>query len=200
MAGLATAVPLDIAEGPREETHGKDGAARDLSGYRDSCLVADPRRHALRATLSAVPEAVDATKAAALLLQRASQSLRRRAERVIRVLEAPLMAEDRDGGHTRRDAGDFFRAEPRPDGKTVQGTLRLQKETYTVGRALAREVYDAFPAIPHVSSNCVPHNEYLEVSVVVGGQDGEEAAAVLKEGAARLAEAYRGIGDYLEKV
>jgi DNA-directed RNA polymerase subunit L len=198
VAARAAAVPLDLAEVPRGETHGKDSAARDLSGYRDSCLVANPRRHALRATLFAVPEAVDETKAAALLLQRVSQSLWRRAERITRVLDAPL-AEDRDGGLTRRVAGDFFRAEPRPDGGTVQGTLRLQKETYTIGRALTREVYDAFPDLPHVSGNCVPHNEYLEVSVVVKGQDGEEAAAVLKEGADRLAAAYREIGDYFEK-
>lgn len=74
----AAAVPLDLTERPRAETHTEGGAAADLSGFVEPTLEARPEKFALKFCLRAVAATDDPAAVAAATLRAAAADLARR--------------------------------------------------------------------------------------------------------------------------
>ena len=168
----AVSRPLDLEEVPREETHRPGGAAVAQSGFVESSLVANPRRHEVSVSFLAVPAGSGA--AVALLLD-ACAAVMRRLRYVQGVLEA---ARRRAGAATFRAADAYFLVSAE-DGR-MKGVLGVKGETDTIGRLLERSVYELMPDISYVGYTCVPHEKMMKLTVAHSADRDEIGAIVAR--------------------
>lgn len=158
VARCAAFTHLDIEQWPRADTHSRDGAQADLSGYRESSLVADPRRHRLRAVVPAAgpdPAGVRAVFADACANVVARLRL---------VLNAAVVAGDTGAASAANATGASLLRIPLEQG-LVEAVLLLPGETHTVGGLLRRAVFDLVPEISNVAYTIAPHENCLRLSI-----------------------------------
>ena len=163
---------LDIPQHPEAETHDAAGAAVDDSGYKVSCLEADPRHHLLTAVLPATTAACDAEARA--VFAEACACVRDR----LRLAAAAFQ-----GAPAGRQAA---YAEVRLENGLSEGVLRIPGETHTVGEVIKRAVYDLTPDLASISYMVVPHENRLELTLRCAGG----AAAPLQAGLRHSAETF----------
>lgn len=164
---------LDLEQWGDEDVRGPKGDARDLSGYRASCLVADPRHHRLTAVLPATTANPAEARAAFLA---ACANLRERLRLVeTAVARLPAGAALDVGGGLRELAVD------------------LPNETHTVGALLCRVVLDALPDVELVAYRTVPHEARIAVTLRCRGDPAAVAGAAARRAAAVFAAIAEGI-------
>jgi len=159
---------LDIPQHDRSTTHPPGGSEQDNSGYKVSCLVADPRRHELRVTLAATTAATAEVRA---VFVDACEHVKERLRLVAAVLE-----QSRDETAMRRGDGVQFTTMTHASGLN-EGTLVVPGETATIGELLRRAVYDRHPGISNVSQQVVAHKGVLTVEV----RDAGDPHAILRD-------------------
>jgi hypothetical protein len=165
VAVRAVSRPLDLEELPREATHGASGVATLQSGYVESSLVANPRRHEVKAYLPAVPAGGGAT---ATVLIDACGAIMKRLRYIQGVLEgarsrAAALSGQGGAGAAHRAANAYFLVTP--DGPRTKGVLGVRNETDTIGNLIARSVYELMPDIAYVGYTCVPHENMVKLTV-----------------------------------
>jgi DNA-directed RNA polymerase subunit L len=145
---------LDLPQHSPEDTHDSAGAAVDLSGYKVSCLVADPRHHLLTATVPATGP--DPAEARAVFADACAHLIER-----LRLVQAVVggRAEGRRGARgARYTVVDL-------ESGLAEGLLRVPGETYTLGELLRRAVYERTPDIASVVYDVVAHENLLSFSL-----------------------------------
>ena len=150
--------PLDLAEAARKDTHEAGGAAVDKSGFAESSLVANPRRHLVTATLPVVPMAavVDDVKT---VLGDACRNLKER----LRLAQSALEGESAAGGSAASGGSTFTLIELEAD--LAEGILRIKGETHTIGNLLARMILETTPDVSNVSYRCAAHESDMKLTV-----------------------------------
>lgn len=186
-AGFLTACraalrPLDVAEIPRSATHGADGDAQELSGYAESSQVADPRRHAVSATVPAVPAGSGLAAATAVA---ACEHLVRRLGAVRKFLDdvaaaGPDVATYQAGGATWRVT---------LEGDRVKATLGFEG-THTLGNLLARLAYEDSPGLSFAGYNIVDHEGRVDLTLADRVAEPGELAALARRAADRGADVF----------
>jgi DNA-directed RNA polymerase subunit L len=169
--------PLDLEEAPRGATHTAAGEARELSGYAESSLTANPRQHLLQVDFAAVPPG---GQASLMVVVDACAELQRRLHRVRVVVEGARAAAAAGGdeGEGRRPADAYFLTTPSEGGR-VKGVLGVRGETDTMGNLLARLVYELQPDVAFAHYTCTEHENMMKLVVVLAGGDGEDAGALV---------------------
>lgn len=164
--------PLDLEEVPRAETHTPGGKAAEQSGFVESSLVANPRRHEISAYFPAVPAGGNVSltavcDACAVVIQRLRF--------VQSVLQAPSAAQ-----HTSANAYYLTAAE---DGGRTKGILGVRDETDTIGNILARAVYETAPDISFVGYTCIPHESTMKLTVIHSVAEVDEIKKIIERAA-----------------
>ncbi len=147
LARHAVARPVDIPEFDRAETHALDAPHADNSGFRVSCLVANPRRHRVTLTFpatSANPAEVRAT------LADACSTILDRIRAVGAVIERGAGGTGGTGGTAGASASGAQFTVLRLEAGLSEGQLLVPGETYTVGELLRRAVHDLIPNVAYV--------------------------------------------------
>ena len=170
---------LDVPQYADAEIRDEKGAAADLSGYKVSSMVADPRHHVLSAWFAATTPDPAGVRA---VLADACANLATR----LRLCEAALRGGE--GAH-----GSQYSTAPQGNGLT-EGVLVVQGETMSVGEVLRRTVVDREPDISYIACT-VSQDRGLRVVARFAG----DVTAVLLD-AARVAiqtfnDIQRGISD-----
>lgn len=181
----ATAIPLDLAELPRGDTHAFGGPAAEQSGYAQSSLVANPRRHRVAATICAAP-AQDYETSARIILRDACTSVIQRLQFVVTVINGAK----KDGEYV-ASAADKFLVTQEAEG--WKGVLSVQKETMTVARLIERAVYETTPQVAFVGATCIDHEQSMELQVRHAGADPEELKKILLNAVNYAREAFTNI-------
>lgn len=159
--------PLDLEEYPREATHGPVGVATVQSGYLESSLVANPRRHEITGWLPAVPAGGGDSVA---VLVDACGAIMTRLRYIQGVLEGASTT-------THRAANAYFLVTL--DGPRSKGVLGVRNETHTIGGLLSRSVYELMPDIAYVGYTCVPHEKIMKFTVSHTVSEPAEIAAIV---------------------
>lgn len=149
---------LDVPQHGERETHDAGGAAADLSGYKVSCLLADPRHHVLSATLPATT--ADAAEVRAVFAD-ACAVVKERLRLAGTTIEQ--RAPDADGGAARRAGPQFTVIRLQDDLR--EGILHIPGETHTIGELLRRAVCDLAPDIVFVAYAVVAHESRLTLTL-----------------------------------
>ncbi len=143
------------------EENGKDGKRNpvaDLSGYKVSCMVADPRHHVLRAV---VPATSPAPAEARAVFADACTNVRERLQLVAAAVEQAAAA---SAGSTGTRHGIQYTV-IQLEGGLTEGVLQVPGETYTIGELLKRTVFELEPGISSVTSLVIQHENRLEVTI-----------------------------------
>lgn len=195
VARRGAARPLDIPEHPEADTHdaptydaeGRQltGAAADWSGFRVSCLVADPRRHLVSAVLPATGPDLASIRA---VFADACANVKGR----LRLVAAAVELHARAAGPGRERAGPPpGAADQESAGAGVQftvvqlqeglseGILQVAAETHTIGELLRRAVHDLNPDLVFAAYEIISHENRLRFTVRHTG----DVARVLLQGA-----------------
>jgi len=145
---------LDIPQYSDEEMRDPKGIAVDWSGYKVSCMVANPRHHRLTATLPATspnPSEVRAVIADVCdnikgrLTTIADAIALKPAESILRGIQYAVIELD----------GDIY-----------EGILQIMNESHTIGELLRRYLFDLDPTITNVSYKITTHGiRKLELSI-----------------------------------
>jgi hypothetical protein len=147
---------LDLEQWPEKETHEKNGSQVDMSGYKASCLVSNPRHHMLAASIPATTANQSEVRAVfADACANIKERLRLIASTIDRVDSAAA-------GPTHR--GVQFTVVELADGLSV-GTLRVPGESDTIGNILCRAVFDELPEIVYVASELVKHENQMVFTI-----------------------------------
>lgn len=149
---------LDLEQWGDAETREEHGPAVDLSGYKTSCLVADPRSHRLTFEL---PAAADDPAGALSALGDACANIKER----LRLVASTVR---RAGEPWHRGA--HYAEMALADG-LAEGSLRVPGETSTLGEILRRAVFEREPGVANVSYVVVPHENALNFSLRLAGGD-----------------------------
>jgi DNA-directed RNA polymerase subunit L len=145
---------LDIAQYSDEEMRLEAGVAADLSGYKESCLVSDPRSHQLRFTLQAT-DAATARAAAVATLAAVCENLRARLRLVAAAVE----------GGAAEPASAVSYAALALEGGLLEGVVRAPGETHTIGELLRRAIFDTAPEVAVVAYSVSAHERALTLTV-----------------------------------
>jgi len=145
---------LDIAQYSDDEVRLESGAAADLSGYRVSCLVSDPRHHQLRLTLQAT-DAESASEVAAATVVAACENIRAR----LRLVAAAV-----EGGSIEPASAITFTTLVL-EGGLHEGVIRAPGETHTVGELLRRAIFDTAPDVSVVTYSVSAHEKALTLTL-----------------------------------
>jgi DNA-directed RNA polymerase subunit L len=150
---------LDLPQHTDAEMRDEKGVAVDSSGYKVSCLVADPRLHRLTATLPAAT--ADPTEARAVLAD-ACACVKERLRLIAGAVERPHPA----GGGAPR--GVQLSVAPL-EGGLAEAVLQVPGETHTVGELLRRTIYELEPGVAFVAYVILPHEGRLVLTVRLAG-------------------------------
>jgi len=154
----AVSRPLDLDEAPREETHVCGGKAVEQSGFLESSLVSNPRRHRVCVTFPAVPSG---GRVSLTVLVDTCDAIMRRLRFIQQVLEAAQTRAAAESSASRAAA--YFLVTP--DGFRTKGVLSVRNETDTIGHLLARSIYELMPDIGYVGYTCIPHEKTMRLTV-----------------------------------
>lgn len=160
--------PLDLEEVPRAETHDSGGKATEQSGFTESSLVANPRRHEISAFFPAVPEGghvslVAVCDACAVVMER------------LRFIQGVLQTP----GATQRASNAYYLTSAEDGGRT-KGILGIRDETDTIGNILARSVYELAPDISFVGYTCIPHESVMKLTVIHAVAEADEIRKIVE--------------------
>jgi DNA-directed RNA polymerase subunit L len=177
---------LDIEQYSDADMRNEGGAAVDGSGYKISCLVADPRHHVLTATLPATSTNLAASRAVfADACGNIKERLRLIATTIERRAEAP------SGGFGHR--GIQYTVVELKD-ELMEGVLHVPGETHTIGEALRRAVHERTPDIDYVAYSIVKHENRMTFTL----RHVDDVTVVLKDAVRHLIDTFeviqRGIG------
>jgi hypothetical protein len=143
---------LDLPQHEERETHEPDGAAADLSGYKVSSLVANPRHHLLSVVLPAVGP--DPGEARAVLVDACANVKER----------LGLVAAAVEHGEGGARGGVQYTVVGLEAGLS-EGVLLVPGETHTIGNLVCRAVYEHYPDIANVAYLCIAHENVLRLTV-----------------------------------
>jgi hypothetical protein len=150
-ARLAAYTHLDLPQYTDAEMREEGGPAVDLSGYKVSSLVANPRHHLLTAYVPATP--ADPSEARAVFVDvcvAIKDRLRLVKTAVDRHGETP------SGGFAHRGVQYTV---VQLGGGLYEGILRVPNETYTIGELLKRAIFELVPGVANdtyvVAENCL---------------------------------------------
>ena len=155
--GVRAAIrPLDLEEVPRSETHAAGGSAAERSGFVESSLVANPRRHEVTVTFPAVPAKSRAS--ITVLVDTCGVIMRR-----LRYIQGVLETAQAGTGTIHRSTNAYFLITP--DDLRTKGVLGIRDETDTIGNLVSRSVYELMPDISYVGYTCIPHERMMKLTV-----------------------------------
>lgn len=147
-----TVEPLDIPEIPAEEL-----ARSPLSGFTQSSLEANPRRHRLRIFVPAVPR-VDSAVPVSVLEDACADLIGR-----LRYIKEVLQKTQESRHHVARRQHAQFIVTPAEVGS--KGVLIVPEETRSISEVLSRSVYETMPEVASVLSDCIPHEKEMRLTV-----------------------------------
>lgn len=164
---------LDLPQHTEDEMRLETGVAADNSGYRVSCLVADPRSHELRFTLGAVTADRAEADAKATLVA-ACENICARLRLVLGAIDGAA------GAGLPAAVGAMQYTTVALESGLTEATLSAPGETHTVGELLRRAVYDSAP-VSYVAYVVSSHEKRLTLTLRAAG----DVTAVLA-GAAQM--------------
>lgn len=167
---------LDIAQYSDDEMRLESGAAADLSGYKESCLVSNPRSHELRFVLQATV-AESAKAAATSVLVAAAENIRARLRSVAQAVEGGAAAD-----------GPVQYALNALDSGLSEGIVRAPGETHTVGELLRRAIFDSAPDLAYADYSISEHENMLTLRLHVSGDPSVVILEAIKMATAALDE------------
>jgi hypothetical protein len=167
---------LDIAQHSDDEMRLESGVAADLSGYKESCLVSNPRSHELRFVLQATV-AENAKAAATSVLVAAAENIRARLRAVAQAVEGGAAAD-----------GPVQYALNALDSGLSEGIVRAPGETHTVGELLRRAIFDLAPDLAYADYSISEHENMLTLRLHVSGDPGAVILEAIKMATAALDE------------
>lgn len=159
------AVPLDVPEHPRKETHTKDGTAWAQSGYKVKSEVANPRRFAVTGVVQGVPAK---SKATTRLVLRACDSILHRLKFVRGIVGRAGEATSRAESSAVTEGKSYFQIVPghSDDGTPWhEATLTVTKETHTLGALLSRTIQEHVPDVGFCAYVCIPHENAMTLQL-----------------------------------
>jgi DNA-directed RNA polymerase subunit L len=136
---------LDLEQYSDAEIREEDGVAADLSGYKVSCLVANPRHHLYTAILPAItPKLMEAKT----IFADVCANIKDRLQFITTSVERHTEVKTSGIQYTVIDleAGLF------------EGILQVPGETHTIGELLRRTIYELVPDIAYVAYTIVSHD------------------------------------------
>lgn len=148
---------LDLEQYSDAEMREETGAAADLSGYKVSTLLADPRHHLLTATLPAT--AANPAEARAVFAD-ACGNIKERLRLIAASVER--RGETSAGGAGR---GVQYTVVSLEAAGLSEGILQVPGETHTIGELLRRTIYELTPDIANVAYTIVSHENRLCLTV-----------------------------------
>lgn len=157
---------LDIPQYTDDEMRLSSGAAADLSGYKTSCLVSDPRWHELRLTLPVT--GMDPKGDVRSALEGACENIRARLRLVIAALEEP-------SGST-APAGSMQFTVVSLEGGLVEAVLYAPGETHTIGELMRRAIFDVAPDVSYATYSLSAHEKRMVITVRQLGVESEITA------------------------
>lgn len=160
---------LDLPQHTEDEMRLETGIAADNSGYRVSCLVADPRSHELRFTLGAVTADCAEADAKATIVA-ACENICARLRLVLGAIDSAA------GAGLPAAVGAMQYTTVALESGLTEATLSAPGETHTVGELLRRAVYDS-AAVSYVAYAVSSHEKRLTLTLRAAG----DVAAVLAE-------------------
>lgn len=160
VARRGAAAPLDLPQHTDADMREEKGIAADESGFKVSCMVANPRHHRVSAVLPATSP-VEA-EARAVFADACDNIIAR-----LRLAEAAV-------GRPAGQHGAQFTVVRLEEGLN-EGILQIPGETHTIGELVRRAVYEARPEVSFVAHTVVPHEGLLVLTV----RDSEDVAALL---------------------
>lgn len=175
VAVRAVTRPLDLEERPLSDTHSSGGAARTQSGFVESSLTANPRRHEVSMYIPAAPPG---GRAALTVLIDACSEIMKRLRLIQKTLEA---ARTSSGGAAQRAAKAYFLVTS--DVNRAKGILGVRDETDTIGNLLARSIFELMPDIGYVSYTCIPHEKMMKLTVAHAVSEPEEINQIVTRAA-----------------
>ena len=134
---------LDIPQYTDEEMRQKGGAAVDESGYKVSCMVADPRHHVLTACLPAVP--ADPTEVHTVFTD-ACVAIKDR----LRLIKTAIERHGETASERSAQRGIQYTVVQLGD-ERYEALLQVPNETHTIGELLRRIVFELEPNVSNVS-------------------------------------------------
>ncbi len=159
VARLARYTHLDIEQHPRSETHEPGGVAADLSGYKVSSLVADPRHHLFMAVIPATSENPAEVRT---VFADVCKNIRDRLQLVVTSIGDSANNHRVSQGFASR--GILYTVTTLEGGLTV-ANLVVPGETHTIGELLKREIFDLDPNVAYVAYTIDPHEQRLKLTV-----------------------------------
>lgn len=138
---------LDLEQYSHEEQHAEDGVAVEKSGYKKSCLIANPRHHQLSAIIPAIGEN---TIEAKNILVDACSVIREKLKLISTTLEKTDIT---------RKSVTFKVIEG-----LNEGTLSIIGESYTIGNLLTRTIFDNYENV-RVSFKVIPTENILIINI-----------------------------------
>ncbi len=157
VASLAAYTHLDLEQYSDAEQREEDGPAVDLSGYKASCLVADPKHHRLTAT---IPATTPDTAEVRAIFADACANVKERLRLIATTVER--RAESSSAGFAHR--GVQFTV-VQLEGGVSEGILQIPGETYTIGELVRRTVFDLTPELVNVTYVIVAHENKLVLTI-----------------------------------
>lgn len=156
---------LDIPQYTTAETHDAGGVAVDWSGYKTSCLVANPRHHVLTASLAATTANTAEVRS---VFVDACASIKERLRLIATTIDRRGVMK---GAHSmgtdstdRPSSGVQFTVVGLEAGLTM-GTLQVPGETHTIGELLRRSVYETVPDISYAAYSIVAHENQMTFQI-----------------------------------
>ena len=140
---------LDLEQYAKADTHEKAGVALDSSGYKLSCLVADPRHHVVSATIPAAPADLAESRA---VFADACANIKERLRLIATAIDRRA-----DAGHR---LGVQYTVVQLEEG-LAEGVLQVPGETHTIGELLRRTVFDLAPDVAFVVYKLVAHENMM---------------------------------------
>jgi DNA-directed RNA polymerase subunit L len=177
---------LDIEQFSDADMRLEGGVAVDSSGYKVSCLVANPRHHVLTATLAATRSNLAASRA---VFADACGNIKERLRLIATTIER--RAEVPSGGFGHR--GIQYTVVELKD-ELTEGILHVPGETHTIGEALRRTVYELTPDIANVAYSIVAHENRMTFTL----RHVDDVTSILQDAVRHLIDTFdtiqRGIG------
>lgn len=125
---------LDIEQYSDEDQRLKGGAAVDESGYKMSCMVADPRHHLFSAMVPATIEAIEAKQ----IIIDAAVSMKDRLRMIVSSMDM-------------KGKNNIQYAVEKLDEGLTEGIIHIPNETHSIGEIIKRFIFDIEPDIVFTS-------------------------------------------------
>jgi DNA-directed RNA polymerase subunit L len=147
---------LDLEQYEEAEMHEEKGAAADLSGYKVSCTVANPRHHLVCATVPAVSSDLNEAK---IVFADACANIKER----LRLIAASVGRNPADQGSSGHRGVQYSQVQL--EAGLFEGVLQVPGETATIGELIRRVIYELTPEIAFVNFLVIAHENKMRLTV-----------------------------------